>query len=172
MTKEEFDALESYFRVLSFRMKERDDDCAEPKNAVDRGYHLAVEHMKEEMDQILNDLSKQIKDRCNVGQLLAFTENDERYKDVVNMEVIKFIDSITDFPDRNGKVSENIEHLFCAGYCYYFANMLQLAFGGTVCWVQDKGHVVWLDGTDVFNDIAYDVTGVYTDYERLRQSNT
>lgn len=102
-----------------------------------------------------------------MGHLLAFTENDERYKDVVNMEVIKFIDSITDFPDRNGKVSENIDHLFCAGYCYYFANMLQLAFGGTVCWVQDRGHVVWLDGNDVDKDVAYDVTGVYTDYEKL-----
>lgn len=42
-------------------MKERDNDCTEPKNDVDRGYSLAVEHMKEEMDQILNDLSKQIK---------------------------------------------------------------------------------------------------------------
>lgn len=35
-------------------MKERDEDCGEPKNAVDRGYSLAVEHMNEEIKRISN----------------------------------------------------------------------------------------------------------------------
>ena len=32
-------------------MNERDADCSEPKNAVDIGYSLAVEHMKYEIEQ-------------------------------------------------------------------------------------------------------------------------
>lgn len=58
---------------------------------------------------------------------------------------------------------------FLNGYCYYFAQILNTAFsGGTVCWSVDRGHIVWLDGTDLENDIAYDITGVYEDYEELR----
>lgn len=38
------------FNQLDARMTERDDDNGgEPLNAVDRGYHLAVEHMREEV---------------------------------------------------------------------------------------------------------------------------
>lgn len=39
-------------------MRERDNDCAEPKTMVDKGYSLAVGHM--EMEMILSDLEKQI----------------------------------------------------------------------------------------------------------------
>ena len=35
-------------------MKERDEDCREPKNAVDKGYSLAVERMNEEIKRISN----------------------------------------------------------------------------------------------------------------------
>ena len=37
-----------------------------------------------------------------------------------------------------------------------------------ICWSVNRGHIVWLDGTDLQNDIAYDITGVYKDYEELR----
>lgn len=60
MTIREFDSLKSYFGVLSNRMKERDEDCAEPKNAVDKGYSLAVSHMNMEIDEMLADLEKQV----------------------------------------------------------------------------------------------------------------
>lgn len=60
MTRNEFDNLKSYLGVLSNRMKERDEDCAEPKNAVDKGYSLAVSHMKMEIEEILADLEKQV----------------------------------------------------------------------------------------------------------------
>lgn len=99
---------------------------------------------------------------------LEFYNKSERYKDIVNMDIIKFIDNITEFPDMDGNISGNIDHLFCAGYCYYFANMLKLAFGGTVCWSEDRGHIVWVDGNDLENDIAYDITGIYEDYTKLR----
>ena len=60
MTRREFDSLKSYLGVLSNRMKERDEDCAEPKNAVDKGYSLAVSHMNMEIDEMLADLEKQV----------------------------------------------------------------------------------------------------------------
>lgn len=60
MTRAEFDNLKTYLGVLSDRMKERDDDCAEPKNMVDKGYSLAVGHMNMEIERMLEDLEKQI----------------------------------------------------------------------------------------------------------------
>lgn len=36
-------------------MKDRDEDCAEPKNAFDKGYSLAVEHMNEEIKRMLRE---------------------------------------------------------------------------------------------------------------------
>mgnify|MGYP000197642237 FL=1 len=108
-----------------------------------------------------------------MGQILDFYKTDDRYKDKVNLDVIKFIDTVSSFPDRDGKVSDNIDHLFCAGYCYYFANILKLAFGGKVCWAQDRGHIVWVDCDEsstfdeLQNAVAYDITGVFVDYERL-----
>lgn len=50
-----------------------------------------------------------------------------------------------------------IQGLFTQGYCYYFANMMKLAFHrGIICYVYDIGHFVWVD-----NGVAYDVEGVY-----------
>ena len=60
MTRAEFDNLKSYLGVLSDRMKERDNDCAEPKTMVDKGYSLAVGHMNMEIERMLADLEKQI----------------------------------------------------------------------------------------------------------------
>lgn len=60
MSKEEFENLKGYLGLLSKRMKERDDDCAEPKNMVDKGYSLAVSHMNMEIEVMLSDLKKQI----------------------------------------------------------------------------------------------------------------
>lgn len=108
-----------------------------------------------------------------MGNLLKFYENDSRFKNKVNMNVIKFIDDVANFPDRDGTVNDSIDHLFCAGYCYYFANMLKMAFGGRVCWVEGRGHIVWADCDEdctldeLQSAVVYDITGVYMDYERL-----
>ena len=80
-----------------------------------------------------------------MGHLLEWYTNTEKFQGEVNLKVIKFIDEITNFPDRDGKSGEQIDHLFSAGYCYYFANMLKTAFGGQLCWAQDRGHIVWAD---------------------------
>ena len=60
MTRVEFNNLKSYFGILSDRMWERDNDCAEPKNMVDKEYSLAVSHMNMEVERILSDLKEQI----------------------------------------------------------------------------------------------------------------
>lgn len=108
-----------------------------------------------------------------MDSLFKYYEDEARFKNKINMNVIKFIDDVVNFPDRDGTVNDSIDHLFCAGYCYYFANMLKIAFGGKVCWVEGRGHIVWADcDNDCTLDelqcaIAYDITGVYMDYERL-----
>ncbi len=74
--------------------------------------------------------------------------------------VLQFIDS---FIQHEGESNvEVIRHLFRAGYCYYFATMLQTAFGrGKLCLAYPFGHIVWLDGDDETVDVAYDIEGVY-----------
>lgn len=62
---------------------------------------------------------------------------------------------------------EVIERLFASGYCYYFALMLQDAFKRGVVCNNGRSHFVWLDGTNPNTDIAYDISGVYADYEVL-----
>ena len=99
---------------------------------------------------------------------LNFYKDNPEYKNV-NMKVLQFINEITFFPNLDCNSDGCIDHLFSNGYCYYFAQILNTAFqGGTICWSVDRGHIVWLDGTDLQNDIAYDITDVYEDYEELR----
>lgn len=53
---------------------------------------------------------------------------------------------------------ESVRSTFRAGYCYYFAEMLKLAFNrGCVCWAAPFSHIVWCD----INGVAYDIEGVY-----------
>lgn len=60
MIRAEFENLKSYFKMLQDRMAERDEDCAKPKNAVDKGYSLAVSNMNSEIETILHELEIQI----------------------------------------------------------------------------------------------------------------
>ena len=99
---------------------------------------------------------------------LNFYKENDKYKNV-NMQVLEFIAEITFFTNLDCTSDGCIDHLFLNGYCYYFAQILNTAFpGGTICWSVDRGHIVWLDGSDLQNDIAYDITGIYEDYEELR----
>lgn len=76
--------------------------------------------------------------------------------------VLEFIDKFL-FHEGAGN-SEVIRHLFHAGYCLYFAIMLQSAFlRGHICLAYPYGHIVWVDT----NGIAYDIEGVCTDYKEL-----
>lgn len=53
LTQQEYKKVKEAFEILSKEMDARDEDCAIPKNAVDKGYSFAVKHMKEEMLKIL-----------------------------------------------------------------------------------------------------------------------
>ena len=106
-----------------------------------------------------------------MGAILDFYK--EHKVDGINMNVIRFIDDVSSFPDQDGIPGDHIDHLFCAGYCYYFAHMLEMAFGGKVCWIQDRGHIGWADCDkdctleQLQNAIVYDITGIADDYERV-----
>lgn len=51
----EKEIVKPYFEELKRIMKERDDDNGgEPLNTVDRGYHLAYEHLCNEIDKLLS----------------------------------------------------------------------------------------------------------------------
>lgn len=73
--------------------------------------------------------------------------------------VIKFIADILFHGARDVSLedsTETIRYLFEAGYCYYFAEMLEEAFpGGVICMCYDFGHIVY-----VYEEIAYDIHGV------------
>lgn len=53
---------------------------------------------------------------------------------------------------------EVIRSLFRAGYCYYFAHLLENAFNrGTVVWAAPFGHICWQD----VDGKVYDIEGEY-----------
>ena len=62
------------------------------------------------------------------------------------------------------KSVETIRYLFEAGYCYYFALMLEGAFpGGDICLMYPFGHITY-----VYDGIIYDIGGVSdNEYEAL-----
>ena len=59
LTQQEYEKVKEVFEILSKEMNERNEDCAISKHAVDKGYSLAVRHMKKEMDEILTDIKIQ-----------------------------------------------------------------------------------------------------------------
>lgn len=108
-----------------------------------------------------------------MGHLLDFYLDNAYLKHAINFDVIRFIDEVTNFKPRHGEMNDSIDHLFSSGYCYYFANMLKTAFGGKICWVQDRSHIVWVDCEEncsfeeLQSKVAYDISGIYDDYVRL-----
>lgn len=74
-------------------------------------------------------------------------------------QVLQFI---ADMKFRCGNENASIiEKLFSAGYCWYFAHILKLAFErGQVCYAYYENHFVWLDGISEVDDVAYDIHGV------------
>lgn len=52
--------VKPYLMLLKQRMKERDDDNGgEPLNAIDKGYHLAFEHLCKEIENLLSEQGEQ-----------------------------------------------------------------------------------------------------------------
>lgn len=72
-------------------------------------------------------------------------------------DVIHFIANILFHDPGKHHTEEPYYDLFACGYCYYFALMLQHAFGGKMMWHVGYGHIVWVDE----NDVAYDIGGIF-----------
>lgn len=71
--------------------------------------------------------------------------------------VLEFITDFVSHAAADEAQYEILRSTFRAGYCYYFAHMLELAFNrGCVCWAAPFGHIVWVD-TD---GVPYDIEGV------------
>ena len=73
-----------------------------------------------------------------------------------NREVIEFICNFA-YHDKSPDDVEIIRKQFRCGYCFYFANILKIAFNrGEVCWCAPYGHICWVDE----DGIPYDIEGV------------
>ena len=82
-TQQEYEKIKEAFEILSGEMDDRDEDCAIPKNAVDKGYSLAVEHMKREMeehDQSLSPEEREKERKKSLQEARAIMENAEQKK--------------------------------------------------------------------------------------------
>lgn len=77
-------------------------------------------------------------------------------------KVLSFIGGMHNMATYN--FEDSLYSVFENGYCYYFANVLNLAFlnVGRVVWVRPRGHIVW---QSLHTGICYDVSGIYLDYE-------
>lgn len=89
-----------------------------------------------------------------------FVNNNVSFCQKADSEVLEFIANFLyhGVPRIELETSaESVRSTFRAGYCYYFAAMLQAAFGrGEICWAAPFGHIVWMDE----NDVPYDIEGV------------
>jgi len=102
-------------------------------------------------------ISKDMKHITENTKKLNWIESQlEQFKES-KREIITFIADIL----YHGEDNDSIRKLFTAGYCYYFAKILEDAFGGEVCWHKEYSHIVWRDE----NGCCYDIEGVFYDYE-------
>lgn len=76
-----------------------------------------------------------------------------------SFEILGFIRDFR-YMQRSENAVSVLEYQFLHGYCYYFAKILQDAFGGKLYLVPSAYHVVWSNDGHVF----YDITGVCNDH--------
>lgn len=94
-------------------------------------------------------------------KLLSLAEQweDRKVHEGGDKRVIKFISEVLfhGAPEVNPEDAvESVRNLFEAGYCYYFARMLEDAFpGGVACLCYPFGHIVY-----IYEGIAYDINGI------------
>lgn len=87
-----------------------------------------------------------------------FLINHLKYEPKADKDILEFIADVEQHGGIGDSALETIYSLFRAGYCYYFAKMLEDAFpGGTICWAAPFGHIVYL-----YKEIPYDISGVYS----------
>ena len=131
-------------------------------SATEKGYTGFVEPYT--LTQVLREEDKRnipdvIFNRARL--LLKFVTTHLKHTPEASEEVLRFIGNFTfhEVPEQNLNDSyEAIRSTFRAGYCYYFAVMLQTAFKrGTIAQAYPFAHIVWVD----YDGIPYDIEGVY-----------
>lgn len=87
-----------------------------------------------------------------------FIDTNKKTYPNANNTILTFIANVSLAGGLSDIEREAIRKTFRAGYCYYFANMLKLAFPkGSVCWAAPFGHIVF-----IYDNIPYDIEGCYT----------
>ena len=101
-------------------------------------------------------------DALNYANKLANGEWKEGEQEEVK-KVLSFIGGMHDKATDCVEV-DSLYNVFENGYCYYFAQILNLAFPkmGEVFWIRNRGHFVWKSN---LSNICYDISGIYIDYE-------
>ena len=88
---------------------------------------------------------------------MEISKEDEYLFDWSRNPVLRFIDKFYSQNGNNDEARETLRRQFRAGYCYYFAHMLKVAFNrGEVCWCTNVGHIVWVDD----DGTPYDIEGI------------
>ena len=89
-----------------------------------------------------------------------FVANNLKNNQNADITVLQFIaDFMYVGHDKNNMMrrADYLTETFRAGYCYYFAHILQKAFpNGSVCWAAPFGHLIFM-----YAHIPYDIEGVY-----------
>lgn len=84
--------------------------------------------------------------------LTTWVEEQQKIYPKASRSVLKFI-------GRFREENPDLERIFTKGYCYYFAVMLQDAFGGGIYLSPESNHIVWSEDQNLY----YDITGVCND---------
>lgn len=91
-------------------------------------------------------------------QVTKFIKENQKFHPKSDTKILHFIADIVTHNGCSDDKTEDIHSLFAAGYCYYFALILQDAFpGGTICWAAPFGHIVYQ-----YHGLQYDIDGVYS----------
>lgn len=94
---------------------------------------------------------------CTEMEASAFVQGQLEQIPDADVQVLQFIDLFYTYNTNNEDEQEVLRKQFHAGYCYYFAVMLQAAFNrGEICWCAPFGHICWVD----VDGIPYDVEGI------------
>lgn len=90
----------------------------------------------------------------------SMIKRNKEFDKEANEIVLRFIFEFLLHASKTMEDVEIVRSLFRAGYCYYFAQILNDAFNdqGEICWCAPYGHICWVDN----NGVPYDIEGICT----------
>lgn len=88
---------------------------------------------------------------------LASQKRIYQHERTIRLDILGFICNMTYGYNDENQDNRYVMEPFLRGNCYYFAKILEDAFGGTVCWLTEFDHIVWRDGSGNL----YDAGGIF-----------